>query len=664
MANALKYRPYRPNKNYYYQFYSGKAFYDDDEYNDRYEKMGKELQYGINYINRVGIGVANALGELDYGFAERLLKKAEQSFEKEKVLYDALNLSLKQVKFEPKLQTIQSTLENLEILGKQVTNHFNPPNSEKIAFLNKLNSKEFLDSLTMEKQTYLSFTEYGESLMHRGNEAQQRVYGKKKLTKAVNKALNRTGNKRDNYSEILKLIGEDFFNMVPEILNSEQIQEEIIKLIDETLQATLPLALYSLKSSDRLNTMLDYDQKKERETIKNFYKQLYKKIEKLFKLKVEKTERRYLKGALLLTQDIIQTDYGIEITQSIYEGIENNTQEGRIRDNLKFEELAQSFINLLKKKMEGTIKDNVDSKALNYLNHNKARIKEIILQAYSKNKTNESKLREFAQFSKSGVSGLLGEIASAISLSEEGATEVIITGSKKNNLGQKVIIDTQLIVYDKDKKKTALGIQVKNYTSKNNISLYTEEKISLTDKSLQRYMSLNDIKVLRFLVANFSLIEKEFDFNLSKEDLELFLHAFISSFLRIEDLSDDTQLTNNFYYLNNRIYPTSQLLLTITLKALEILKDAKKERLVTLLASSFPDIEFVEEDYKIDKNDDFMVVPYQPWAILRGRSAPPRGIPTGDENGFLPRRVDSNNVLSQMDHIDIRFKGLRVNISK
>jgi len=133
---------------------------------------------------------------------------------------------------------------------------------------------------------------------------------------------------------------------------------------------------------------------------------------------------------------------------------------------------------------------------------------------------------EIALFSKSGVSGLLGEMASVISLHVPDAklTPVIVS-SKHNKLKEKIAVDVNLYIAKGTKTEEVLGIQVKNYTSSNKtVRLYDGgEGIGLGETAMNNYLSTYDLKVFRFIVANMK-IAKKLNVQINKDDLLSFLN--------------------------------------------------------------------------------------------------------------------------------------------
>ena len=178
-----------------------------------------------------------------------------------------------------------------------------------------------------------------------------------------------------------------------------------------------------------------------------------------------------------------------------------------------------------------------------------------------------------------GVSGVMGEIAAAIKLklilnSNDQSTKIKITGSEENASGQ---MGYDVLLTDINQQK--YGFQVKNYISqKTSITVYDKTSIKLNNpEALSKYMTLNDQQIIRFLLCNYQLFNKqEFNSNLNLlvknitfKNLEDSLFYFIQSFLRINDMTiigtdlneeirDTTEV--NFWFLNNKIAPSSYIL--------------------------------------------------------------------------------------------------------
>lgn len=182
-----------------------------------------------------------------------------------------------------------------------------------------------------------------------------------------------------------------------------------------------------------------------------------------------------------------------------------------------------------------------------------------------------------------GVSGVMGEIAAAIKLklilnSNDELNKIKITGSEENKSGQ-VGYDVLLTSKNSSKViKEKYGFQVKNYISKEtSITVYDKTSIKLKEpEALSKYIKMDEQKVMRFLLCNCDLFNKinSNELNLLVKDinlknLEYSLFYFIKSFLRINDMTvigkdldrdirDTTEV--NFWFLNNRIAPSSYIL--------------------------------------------------------------------------------------------------------
>ena len=657
--NLISTRLYKANTFYKYQFYEGKATYDSD-YKNRLSLMEKEVEYATNYMNKIGSNIDTNVGTLDKGFEVRLLELAKKSFQEEKILYDNLKLNYNDISLILDKDSLQSDLNKIIKLGNEITLKFNPPDSDKIAFLNKMNDRHFLNFITMEKYTELSFYLYGKKENKNNSKRNAEERGKYDLTKALNTALNQTGSRKTNYRQVLKLLEKDFINLNAELFESDDFLEDVYNIIEETLDETMPKALRNMLSEQRFKSLFYSGKDKERATIKRFYKTLYRKMEKL--TKTQSDDRKYLNGALQLSETIYETNYGVGVLREIYPEIMDKPTNSIINQDLDFEKMSIIFVDFLRDQLEKQKSSSTDiqtnEQAISFIDKNRENLIGIIKFAYSKNSSNEKKLRELAKFSKSAVSGLLGEIASAISISSNNM-QAIITGGQRNNMGQQIAVDVNLEIINADGTTKVLGLQVKNYTSRGDFSLYSDTNISLTSSSIYKYLTNNDIKVLKFLIANLSFINDFMSINLSSLDLENFLQAFLSSFLRIEDMNDNTGLVNSFYYINNKIVPSSALLIKLILEAEQIIKDKTTKKLIQILnLEKGINYEDVPSDAEIF---NYYTMSDQPKAIIRGKIQPARAISLDSSgNNIYPKKIELLN--DELSDVRIAFRGLRINL--
>lgn len=542
------------------------------------------------------------------------------------------------------LKSIQTYVQEMEKFEHELTKKFNPPGSDKVALLTILNDENFLTQIAGDV-TYLRYTTYGELYN------KDRAGGKKLLTSAVNRGLNRSGSLASKNQVIVDILEKDFGeSFEQELEEGFNLQETISDLLKSFFGKIIEKDLKKDIRLERISTG------KMEQTVKAFYKALYRNIRNHLKDESKfKNQEYFLEGSLHLGQEFKETEYAQEIIVKIYDQ-ENEgdvfERKGTIKKDLTKKNLSNIIYDFLHKEVKAFKNEILVSQAINYLESHKDSIKRTIIGAYS-GLTNEEAIRTLAEFSKSGISGVIGEISTSLSLS---SFDPIFISGKKNKLGQKNAVDIKLIVTN-GKKHTAVGIQVKNYTSSKNVPLYADTEVALDGKNMLRYMSQKDLTLFKFMVANNVMGSQIFNMpEYSKEALELMLYNYAGEFLRETDLQEDKDYQNSFYYINNRLFPVSLLLGQILENCLEILENAKKEKLFEIInmpnAISFMNSNDKPEAYsQIDTRQ-------QPRAnkIINGttyKNVPAISIKFGSL--WLPQRVE--NVIS---NTKILFKGIIV----
>lgn len=649
-----------------YQFFDGKAFHTPEglNYDDRREKIGEEISDAIAYMNSL-----KPQGILDSAFMKRMVQSVNKSLKREAILYESVGLAYPKIVNKNNILDAQ---DKINLLSQKLTQYFVGRNPGAFAFLSLLNDADFLSYISMKTVTAFSYTTFGEG---------DRNLGKTKATDALSKAM-RMGMTRFNAAEQLReLVKEDVLTLLNEGLDKEssafvdEIDEEIEYRIQVIIENTIQQQfggqhVLTMKNADRATRFRSKAGEKE---VKKFYKNLYREFELWFSrnLNNKKTPTgRYLGGALVIGEKIYRTEYGTQVLAEISEkDFSARNGYGQIRKDLDFDTFAAYFADFLITEIGKY--QGIDSDAHKFILKERKKLISVIKKAYSiKGATVEEKLRNFSQFSKSNISGLFGEIGAAFAFSV-GSNEALITGDQKNKLGQKIATDVRLKVYKKEGRKVIekniVGIQVKNYTSTNSFRLYDSTQLSFDGKTVERYITPKDLRVLRFLAVNHDIASEKYGYNYSTKDLENFLYCHFENFIRIDDLKEDPseEMTqNSFYYINNKVYPASYFLLVFLKEALDIFENGKKKSVFEVLGSftnypvvpNKPNGNFFErirvneqpKAFKISTNSEGKMIYTSAWAFK---------MPDGNT---YPKRID-DNLLSGMT---IKFKGILVNTKK
>ena len=649
-----------------YQFFDGKSFhtFKDLNYDERREKIGEEISDAIAYMNSL-----KPQGVLDSAFMKRMVTSVNSSLKREAVLYESVGLKYPKMVNKNNILDVQ---DKINLLSQQLTQYFIGRNPGAFAFLSLLNDAGFLSYMSMKTVTTFSYTTFGKG---------DRNLGKTKATDALSKAM-RMGMKRvDAASQLRGLVREDVLMLLNEGLEREspdfideiddEIESQIQMLIEQTIMEHFKgQHVLTIKNSERA---AKFRSKTGETEVKRFYKDLYRKFEQWFSrnLKNKKDPTgRYLGGALVIGEKITQTKYGTQILAEIYEkDLSARNGYGEIRKDLDFNTFAAYFADFLITEI-GTYQ-GVDSDAYKFILKERKKLISVIKKAYSiKGATTEEKIRNFSQFSKSNISGLFGEIGAAFAFSV-GSNEALITGDQKNKLGQKIATDIRLKVYKKEGRKiiekNIVGIQVKNYTSTDSFRLYDSTQFNLDGKTVERYITSKDLRVLKFLAVNHDIASEKYGYNYSVKDLENFLYCHFENFIRIDDLKEDPSkevTQNSFYYINNKVYPASYFLLVFLKEALDIFENGKKKSVFEMIGSfqNYPTVpnepngNFFEKirineqpkANKISVNSGGKMIYTSAWAFK---------MPDGHT---YPKRIDDN----LLSGLTIKFKGILVNTKK
>jgi hypothetical protein len=677
---------------YYYQFYAGKATYLP-EYKERFNKIQNELisaKKAYSEIINKNNGVAANNGELNTNFLSGLKKEIAASLKEESILYNAVGLSAPTYDID----NIDSFLSESKQKISELTNHFvNTDNKGLFDFLAGLNDSRILNSLAG-FMTTLSFTKRGEG---------SRSKGKALLTGSVNRALGKRGSQYNRYKEIMEYIWNDFFanDEVIELLESWNDENSIYKNITkESFVSSEPIfeiitnaldSQFGVISSKGLRSKNNSARSKSLNTstgetkIKRFYKKVWTDLCAQFNVnsadRLSKVQQKvgFLGGSLKLETNIRSSTYGEKVLMTLYqkeEGVEKANK--RITNG----QVVKAFIEALESAY-AAVPDYVD--ALDFIKQNTRLLKNYILSSYGlKEKAaaaNDNSAKSiFALFSKSSISGLLGEIGAAIAFRSSSSAllsyDAIITGSEKDTSGKKIATDVKLEVRKIGKNGRVynpkiLNIQVKNYTTqRNNIQLYSGTELSIGSMDLSRYTfkgSKNFTKVLNFLIANQEIMSYFGVNGFTKEELSEGFNLFIDTFLRSASQSLEGELSsitrNAFYYINNRIVPASYILATAYQQAWELKQQNKQ---LFSLEGIFPNVEHINmEDptrnyLPIDTNLQPRArkggVGYKKNKAGRNQHYPIRAYSFELGSERFPREINENLVAG----LKVKFKGITV----
>lgn len=677
---------------YYYQFYAGKATYLP-EYKERFNKIQNELisaKKAYSEIINKNNGVAANNGELNTNFLSGLKKEIAASLKGESILYNAVGLSAPTYDID----NIDSFLSESKQKISELTNHFvSTDNKGLFDFLAGLNDSRILNSLAG-FMTTLSFTKRGEG---------SRSKGKALLTESVNRALGKRGSQYNRYREIMEYIWNDFFanDEVIKLLESWNDENSIYKNITkESFASSEPIfeiianaldSQFGVISSKGLRSKNNSARSKSLNTstgetkIKRFYKKVWTDLCAQFNVnsadRLSKVQQKvgFLGGSLKLETNIRSSTYGEKVLMTLYqkeEGVEKANK--RITNG----QVVKAFIEALESAY-AAVPDYVD--ALDFIKQNTRLLKNYILSSYGlKEKAaaaNDNSAKSiFALFSKSSISGLLGEIGAAIAFRSSSSAllsyDAIITGSEKDTSGKKIATDVKLEVRKIGKNGRVynpkiLNIQVKNYTTqRNNIQLYSGTELSIGSMDLSRYTfkgSKNFTKVLNFLIANQEVMSYFGINGFTKEELSEGFNLFIDTFLRFASQSLEGELSsitrNAFYYINNRIVPASYILATAYQQAWELKQQNKQ---LFSLEGIFPNVEHInmEDPTKnylpIDTNLQSRArkggVGYKKNKAGRNQHYPIRAYSFELGSERFPREINENLVAG----LKVKFKGITV----
>lgn len=645
-----------------YQFYYGRAFEDGDwDYSERYEAIFEELMSAKDQILK-GEQVS-----LDVEVLARLREQIEVALQRESALYKALNIATPVVSGDEHFNA-QFFIKEMDKIRKKLQQSFNNPDRLKASFLAILNNKDFLTQVAG-KTTTLSFTTYGGIP---DNNVASREKGKKELVTALNKGLNKSGSLNKNYAEIKKVLqksfGEDFESKL------QEMGEDLNEIIGSAI-----VSFYTKKDGSRYVWTTKNAEARQRrmmksgvqsdleQKIKKFYKDLHRTIKS--RIQDGGYANTYMDGALFLYDEFSESPYAQGIILKIYNSPSGNPDDifsgkGQKKQRYSKTKLIQLLYDFFVKEI-GFFGQNQDwadvaQKALQYLTgRGKKEFKLVLEEAFDK-RTGTDLASAMANFSSSQISGFWGEIAGLFYLHNgKKGFKPLFLSDNLNELGQKSNVDIQLKIYNNG-KYTVLGVQVKNYTSSNSVTLYGSETFQLSNSNMSRYLKTDDLKLFRFMVAN-SYMGTEMGFDeYEKNSLELILYNYIDNFLRVGDEKSNMNFTNDFFVINNNLYPVSELLARIYLECEEILEDASQIKLFELVGiPSKDDIVTVDGEKKYES---FLTIPsdqQQPATKIIKDTEYTNALALSiiDEQGFFPRKV-----IDAIGKTRIKFHGITVTI--
>lgn len=618
-----------------YWYYSGRLFNNSEEelntvqlkrQKDTQKKMKKESRNIVGKLTPKNIKKENVLDK-------KVLQELEKIIKKEINIENKLRKELLQsdnIKFNS--DNSQKILEDIQKLDDQLTEKI-ILNNKNLAFINIISSKAFLDSISIEYST-LSFTIAGgaRGFQDIENSKDKRNIGKNKINQAVSRIL-KTKDKNKQLAYIMKLLFDD-----------NRKQKDLLPIIEKEMEGFKPVLSNFLKEQSQVMFTKKGITVAE-DKVKPFIKKLGKIFQDYFKNTTENGQLflnnslQNLKEGKLIPNSVgefalnlkdssndIKGKYLTEMRINFYE-----IQDGKEikRKEINHEQILETFLSLV---------DKFNSEILSE-GETRSKIKGYIREVMNKNPNNwEAFISE--AWSKSQISGLLGEIAGIVMLKTMGF-ETSYLGTTKNTSGQSSHVDLKI-----QSGKSYYGIQVKNYTgSKNSLNLYSDTEFDLASTDANKYLESNLIYCLKFFFANKQILD-QLNIKLpSTKDIENLLLIDISQFLRISDLNTDINEKNNFYLINNKIISASTILIQSYITAKDILQDAKENKLIEIIGDSLTPITITEQDIDSSKYKPMNDRLYNNQLFI-------------NENEYPMTMESINNKLN----IRIKFKGLKVKI--
>ena len=453
-------------------------------------------------------------------------------------------------------------------------------------------NKDFIKYLVQTKTSTVYSTELGKYIKKMLNTSDGKVITEFIDNDIISEIKNK-GNSKEDYKSIGLQVLNQFFEIDTHKTNEKEeitykINDKGINFIKQQISTSANSLQNSNTSISDLFTNITSKQfqsfiitgkgqkqeTKDKDALKHFVREFYNLIYK----KAE--ENKQLKSLL---DNMLQKGIGSQEGNTLFTiyknfstveggwGTQVNKKIGEINSDDKeaLKNIVNIIFNFIKEKIKSFSGKEIETK-------NADKLKKYLFKILN-NAENAKKV--LMVYNTQGVSGVMGEIAGAIKLqiiidskNNSDRNLVKITGSEQNQYGQ---VGYDILLKNNDKK---YGFQVKNYITQNkNITVYDKTEIKLQeDASLSKYIPQNDQKIIRFLLCNYDLFTYKLHItnsimnNIKFKNLEDSLFYFIKYFLRINDaiiienLEKTSDIKNdievNFWFLNNRIAPTSYIL--------------------------------------------------------------------------------------------------------
>lgn len=578
-------------------------------------------------------------------------KLARQSFRKEKILFDKININLKSVedlysnfKDKEKYREFQTRIKN---------NIYGDGEYEWIQYLYDINTIRKIVSTGNAKIKKIFNTTYKAD--NQGNIGLGTYFLRRK-----NKYNNENNNEQtDNwFKKDEKNINKNAFrkqvkNMVQYILDNEEWKKEIDVEINKKL--------YSVIYEDLVNAFLYYDyrhiEKQDNIRIKLFGEGAKKNVKRVFineqeiikiveqsVLKsIEKWNGKYTKeeDKLQINFTTSQSTFQLKINETLLDNNKNNIQE------LDIISIIEIFYNSLLEALPKKVQEKFNS----FWENKEGQIKNVFIQnknsiIKSLNATSTIQL----------ASGSIGEIMFAVFIQAiEGLVDkkVLIIGQELTKSGQGAV-DVKIAV-EAQKEIQKMGFQIKNYSSvKKEIVLYRRTSSIYSEKNpLSRYIQeklLNDLKSILgtlFIQRHYSEKKsKSIEFEGGEEYLNTIqnlLQESIPYFIAYDQADEDADAVNNFYILNFNFIPASMIFYVMA-------QSLKKEKINSLF-SSLNAFQFTDKDNKFNPGDMNLI---ESWDNTFNSLV-------GFKRNYLSK-ADSWNLMK--DNIALLFRGIKITFEK
>ena len=633
-----------------YFYYKGKY----QELEDTKGLMEKEGQYILDKVLNVNKNNETTLSKTVIIELKKMLNK---TLERENLFRKQLKIS------ELKIEENDSLKDKLKefLKGDEILNKYIQKENGYLEIIKVLMSKEFIDKISTGYDV-LSYSLAGGGKSYKDSEKDfnSRAIGKSQIESLVANILLNKNKKVNNLNKLTDL----FFGKL-----DAQTRKLLLQYFNENFQSVL--SEYIKESSEKLlkkNNKLIADE----QLIKGFLKKaghlFLENINKEIKIENQQIQTAIQnlqegnlipndKGIFALKLDVKEYDsdalYKINMQGLFYE-IEDKKIIQRKEGEIDKEKILTTFLNFLKEQVTTPEAKAFLADENNQENENVVNIKKILRQAFDSPLQGDSKKSNWdifrsEMFSRSQISGLMGEIAGILFFSNNNA-KVIHKGITLNKLGQQSNVDLSMKVGN-----SFFGIQVKNYTStKSEIGLYEDTDFDIMNNNAERYIQGNLLKCLQYLLLNENILEElGIDITGHYKDFEDVLLINLSQFLRIDDLlSKESQVKsmNTFYLINGKLVSASVILCKSIIKAEEILENAEKERIVTIVSSN-PEPTEIDAEEKV-KDARLMRGYYKgKISMITDQHSP-------DGDLFYPVRIPNVNI----SVANIHFKGIKIKL--